>query len=365
MEAPLCGLVDAMSKLPAKLDGLLRYRHMLPNGAQDEIPLIKKDLQKMLTILQDDGNSRAMVKCLMKELRELSYDIDDCIDHYEHAADSMSRRSYFRIPRRQNSFTLRNTKTTWLPEKLKLRLWMANKIREFSVRSQEALQHFYDYGGTSTATRCDVSFGSWHPTLYYEEHAKHLLVGIDALMSKLEASLSKDEEHKLKVVSVLGSGGVGKTTLVNELYRKIEGQFECRAFVRTSKRPDIRRLLISLLSQVAPNHLPDNWKVHNLIGSIRTHLQDKRYLIVIDDVWASSTWEIVKCALPDGNCCSGILVTTEIEDVAQKCCGYDSNYVFTIKPLGDDDSRKLFLYTAFGPQHECPPELTEVSNSVL
>uniref|UniRef100_A0ACD5XUX8 Uncharacterized protein n=1 Tax=Avena sativa TaxID=4498 RepID=A0ACD5XUX8_AVESA len=374
MEAPVCALVDAMFRLPAKIDGLLvRHGHLLPRGAADEISLIKQDLENMVVILQEHhglgGQDRAMmVKCLTKEVRELSYDIEDSVDQYEHSAGT---KRWILSPRRKEyKITSRGGKTAWrLWEKLKWRLWMANKIREFSVRSQEALQHYSllnHPGGNgisstaaSTSTRCDPSFSSWHPTPYGEP------VGIDAPLKKIEAWLDKNEEQKLKVVSVVGSGGVGKTTLANELYRGIGGQFECRAFVRMSRKADVRRILISMLSQVRPHHTLHTWKVHSLIADIRTHLQDKRYLIVIDDIWDKQTWDIINRALPDGNLCSGILITTEVEDVALKCCGCDSKYIFMMKPLGHDDSRKLFLNTAFGPKYECSSELSEVANSII
>ncbi|KAM0873029.1 hypothetical protein ACQ4PT_038347 [Festuca glaucescens] len=375
MEAPVCALADAMFRLPGKLDALLvGHGHMLPRGAADEIPLIKQDLENMVAILQEHDESGAqdramMVKCLTKEVRDLSYDMEDSVDQYEHAAGTWRwilspRRRKYKITRPRGKTACR------FPEKLKWRLWMANKIRDFSARSQEALQRYslFNHPGgivissstaASTSTRCDPSFGSWHPTLYGEP------VGIDAPLKKLEAWLDKDGEQNLKVVSVVGPGGVGKTTLANELYRRLGGQFECRAFVRTSRKPDVRRLLISMLSQIRPHLTPPTWKVHSLIADIRTHLQDKRYLIVIDDIWDTQTWDIINRALPDGNLCSGILIATEVEDVALKCCGYDSKYVFTMKPLGHDDSSKLFLNTAFGPKYECPSELSEVTNSII
>ncbi|XP_024311000.1 putative disease resistance RPP13-like protein 3 isoform X2 [Brachypodium distachyon] len=389
MEAPVCDLVDVMYKLPAKLDGLLRHGHMLPKGAQDEIPLIKQDLVVMMAVLHDYSNSGAdncamMIKCLMKEARELSYDIEDCIDQYEHVVDSTSR-SFYRIPRRLITrclITRRKSKTSRLPKKLQQRLWMANKIREFSMRSQEALQRYslFNSDGISTAspgssstdsqknistasTRYDLSFGSWHPTLYGESTVHP--VGIDAPMGKLKAWLTTDGEQNRKVISIAGSGGIGKTTLANKLYHTIGGQFECRAFLRTSQKPYIKKLLVSMLSQVRPHQPLHTWKVHNLIADIRTHLQDKRYLIIIDDVWSTSTWDIVIRALPESNHCSRIIITTEIEDVALKCCAYDPKYVFMMKPLSNDDSRILFFNTAFGCQHECSPDLLEVSNNII
>ncbi|XP_037435717.1 disease resistance protein RGA5-like [Triticum dicoccoides] len=371
-EAPVCALADAMFRLPAKLDELLiSHVHMLPRGAEDEIPLIKQDLEEIMAILQEHDHpgraeDRAMTsKCLTKEVRELSYDMEDSVDQYVHAVDTKRRI----VPRRKKyKITCRRGKTTArLPEKLKWRIWMANKIREFSVRSQEALQRYslFNHPGahgistSATSTRHDVCFGSWYPTPCGE------LVGIDGHLNTLEAWLGKDGEQQLKVVSVVGSGGVGKTTLSKELYRRIRGQFECQAFVRTSRKPDIRRLLISLLSQVRPHQTPHTWKLHSLIADIRTHLHDKRYLIVIDDVWATQTWDIINRALPAGNLCSRILITTEVEDVALKCCGYDSRHVLMVKPLGYDDSSKLFFSTAFGLQYECPPELCDAAHNIV
>lgn len=87
-------------------------------------------------------------------------------------------------------------------------------------------------------------------------------------------------------------------------------------------------------------------------------------MIIIDDLWATSIWEIIKSALPDGKSHSTILTTTEIEDLALYCCGYESKYVFNMKPLAVDDSRTLFLSSVFGPQRDCPLELREVSEDI-
>nr|XP_015616919.1 disease resistance protein RGA5-like isoform X2 [Oryza sativa Japonica Group] len=190
-------------------------------------------------------------------------------------------------------------------------------------------------------------------------------VGIGAAMNKLENLLDLCGEEKLKVVSIVGVGGVGKTTLANKLYRKLRWQFECRAFVRTSQKTDMRRLLINILLQIRSHQSPDNWKVHSLISSIRTYLQDKRFLIVIDDLWATSTWDIIKCALPEGNKSSRILTTTEIEDLALQSCSYDLKFIFKMIPFGEDDSRKLLFSIVFGSHSKCPPEVSETLYDIV
>nr|BBD82511.1 pi-ta protein-like [Oryza sativa Indica Group]BBD82523.1 pi-ta protein-like [Oryza sativa Indica Group] len=283
-----------MPSLPGRLEGLLRrHGNILPNGAEDELPLIKQDVEKIISILHGYSKPKLednamVVRCWMKEVRELSYDIEDCIDHYEHAMANSQSGFNDNIRRRKFNRRHGNKLPPWVQEKLKQRLWMGNKMREFSTRAQEALQRHAMYSNHGVATTAaiastntcgiDVSSSSSLRPVRCEERAEDVLVGVDSAMNKLEDYLSGHAgEEKLRVLSIVGFGGIGKTTLANELYSKIGRQFECRAFVRASQKPDMRRILTSILSQLRPHQSPDHRKVHSLISSIRAHLQDKRY----------------------------------------------------------------------------------------
>nr|CAE04542.2 OSJNBa0040D17.10 [Oryza sativa Japonica Group] len=92
-----------------------------------------------------------------------------------------------------------------------------------------------------------------------------------------EDELAKD----LKVVSIVGFGGLGETTLANQVYRKLAAKFECRAFVSISRNPDIRSILKSLLSQICNQEYvqTDAWDENQIISTIKKLLEKKRYVL--------------------------------------------------------------------------------------
>lgn len=101
------------------------------------------------------------------------------------------------------------------------------------------------------------------------------LVGIENPKRELINRLI-DEGLQLKVVPILGFG-LGKTTLANEVYREIGGQFSCKAFVSISQKPNIAMLLSRVLSQLDQNLSSSSaCQVLDLIDKLREYLQDKR-----------------------------------------------------------------------------------------
>ncbi|KAG2615233.1 hypothetical protein PVAP13_3NG068700 [Panicum virgatum] len=189
------------------------------------------------------------------------------------------------------------------------------------------------------------------------------LVGIDVPTDELTALLM-GEEQELKVASIVEFGGLGKTTLANQVYRKLERQFDCRAFVSVSQKPDILKLLNKVLLKIGGcvSHASE---LDDLLKNITEQLHDKRYLIVIDDLWDSSAWRVIKCAFPANNCGSRVLITTRIYSIAFACCCYSQHYVYNMRPLGEDDSRKLFFSRIFGSGGACPDIFEELSVDIL
>ena len=88
-------------------------------------------------------------------------------------------------------------------------------------------------------------------------------------------------------------------------------------------------------------------------SSLVRHYVD-RYFIVIDDIWDTPTWEIVKYAFVDSNCGSRIVTTTRIFEVATT-----ANDVYKMKPLSTENSKELFRKRLFGGKYNQTAELSE------
>lgn len=168
------------------------------------------------------------------------------------------------------------------------------------------------------------------------------LVRIDGPTDELVKWL-RDKEgevaHHPKLVSVVGYGGLGKTTLARQVYNKLGANFECRAFVSISRSPDMTKILSSILSQLR-NQDDAHAGARDpqlIIDKIRDFLEDKKYFIIIDDLWDEQTWRILKCAFAKNSRGSRVMATTRKNDVAKSCCSSQGSLVHEIKPLCDSD----------------------------
>ncbi|CAD6255621.1 unnamed protein product [Miscanthus lutarioriparius] len=171
-------------------------------------------------------------------------------------------------------------------------------------------------------------------------------------------------ERRDRIVSIVGFGGLGKTTLAKGVYDKFKPQFNCTAFVSMSRDPDIMKVLKDILYELDKKEYKD---IHNtalgqqhLTDLVHEFLKNKRYLIVIDDIWDTEPWEIIRCALPENVLKSRIITTTRIIDVAEHVGG-----CYKLKPLTHHNSKMLFYGRIFGSESDCPKQFSDVSQKIL
>ncbi|CAD6252774.1 unnamed protein product [Miscanthus lutarioriparius] len=189
-------------------------------------------------------------------------------------------------------------------------------------------------------------------TAMYKEVSQ--LIGVDSsrdeLISMLNLSQPDDDapdKKTIKKVSIVGVGGLGKTTLAKAVYDKLKSQYDCGAFVSVGRDHDLVKVFKDILFDHDKNRSEN---IHNtgrgvdlLIREVREFLENKRYFIVIDDVWEVSTWEAIELSLVENNHGSKVITTTRKFNVAE-----EAGEVYKLKPLSFDDSTKLFYTRIFG-----------------
>ncbi|KAM3393342.1 hypothetical protein ACQJBY_014167 [Aegilops geniculata] len=298
------------------------FRKLAGTGHKTEI----KKLTTRLLKLSRTQDPPVTARIWMKDVRELSYDMDNCV-----AAEE-----------------------DWI-----------GKLSGFMDRMREANGRYDRYKLESVPSRrMDIVS---IPAVVRGQKPDPV-VGLHAKGGAVETlcNLLTDGDEQLKVLSIVGVAGIGKTTLAKQLWRERMFQgFDCRAFVRMAKKPDMRRILRSILAQVRPHQPPDASEVHDLIQDLTEHLQNKRYFLIIDDLWATSAWDVATCAFPEGNHGSRIITTTEIEDVALASCSYQSKYIFKMEPLSVTNSKELFTSAVFGSGKEKSRQLDLQSDELI
>lgn len=358
MEAPISGSLGAMSSLLGKLDDLFKSQYLFRKPVRKVIELLKEDLERINTILldlsnQDDPNQTK--KYWMKEVREVSYDIEDYIDRLVNSEAKIG--SLGAVPR---------LKISKLPSTLnRLRPKIANQIKELRARLEDAgerhRRYVLDNNQLLSYRYVPSGLSSIAP---FHGDASRLHVGTDGLRERL-LKLLNDGEKQLKVISVFGIEGIGKTALVTQFFQDYAGQFGFRAFVKASRKPDTRSVLRSIISQTRCHHPFDAWSMQQLIACLNKHLQNTRYFIVIDDLWDTTVWDILLCAFPDGNHSSRIIITTSVKNVVMTCCSDWSEYGLIMEPLNIDDSRKLFFTRVFGSEDKFPQQFNDASYEIV
>ncbi|KAM3325058.1 putative late blight resistance protein R1B-14 isoform X2 [Capsicum chacoense] len=107
---------------------------------------------------------------------------------------------------------------------------------------------------------------------------------------------------KLDVVSIIGMGGIGKTTLARQVYDDIymEHHFYIRAWITVSQMHQRREMLLGILwyfSLVNDNTYRKS--TEQLAEQVYRSLKERRYLIAMDDMWDTNAWDDMKRSFPD------------------------------------------------------------------
>lgn len=345
--------IGVMSTLNAKLTTLMGDEYNKRREVRKQASFLQKELRTINAALEQLELMDELapgVKNWRDDVREISYDMENCIDDFMCQFGGKDAEACF------------VGEATELHKRLCELHRIANQMEELKTLMVEANARRESYKIDYCKPSSSFVYVDPRLSAVYQEATN--LVGIEGPREQL-ASWLMGTEKNLKVMSIVGFGGLGKTTLAKQVFDKISGQFSCVAFFPVSQRPDMRVLLNGLLLKLEieePYHDP---RSGDIIEEIRKYLSKKRYLIVVDDLWDQSAWRTISCAFPESGNGSRIIVTTRVEDVAGLACQKDRECIYRMKPLNGLNSKMLFSNRVFGPEVVCPPYLKDVAAEIL
>nr|GMC90905.1 disease resistance protein RPM1-like [Ipomoea batatas] len=349
-----------------QLSVLIREEYSLLGGIGDDAQDVKTAFDRLTAVLRVADETEEIdpqVKAWVKIVRELAYDAEDVLDEFlfRFGGGRSSVGFYAKI---KNIYTsvknLRGRRRLGLQlRRIKARVNNISQEQPRLLTTSPHTVHSYNkwwYDSRGDALLLEES------DLVGIENPKHFLVNL---------LLAVDDD--LRIHSVVGMGGLGKTTLVKRAYddAKVMNHFQYRVWITISETFKIEELLKDAIKQLVEQTKqkpPQDFEAmdsNKLKEFIKNILLGQRYIIVLDDIWDINAWMAIKYSFPRWSFGSRIVITTRNSEIgASTSRETHGGIVYPLEPLSYEDSWTLFCKKTF-LGGSCPPHLVSIAENIL
>ncbi|PPD72848.1 hypothetical protein GOBAR_DD30250 [Gossypium barbadense] len=276
----------------------------------------------------------------VSEIRDLAYDAEDVIDSF--ILKAAHQRGFHGIVKR---FTSIFTKPFHLHK-------IGVQVKTIQTRLEKISENLpaFEIPGDGEASS-SIFKVQQRLRRTYSHVEEEDVVSLEVSTKDVMTMLMTEEDRPHAVVSIVGMGASVRL-LLPEKYNHVEirHHFDYLAWVYISQQCKPREVLLSVLMKLlSPSkderELIEKLDENELWKRLFNALKEKRYLVVLDDIWRSEDWDILKPAFPRGRKGSKILFTTRNRNVAlhtDPC-----NTPMELSLLTDDESWNLLCRKAF------------------
>ncbi|XP_061951358.1 putative disease resistance protein RGA3 [Populus nigra] len=320
-------------------------------GVKNEVKKLTSNFQAIQAVLANAEERQLkdqLVKHWLDQLKDVSYDMDDVLDEWgTEIAKSQSK---------VNQHPRKNTRkvcsfmifSCFRFREVGLRRDIALKIKELNERIDGIAieKNMFDF----KSLEAGIKQHEHHETasVIDVKDVKGREIDKDRVM-KMLFSTESSQGPALRTISLVGMGGIGKTTLAKLVYNdlKVETHFEKRIWVCVSDPFDEITIAKAILEDLKESTQNLN-KLQTLVKHVQESIRGKKFLLVLDDVWNedSTKWEQLKDSLKCGLPGSRILVTTRKKNVASSM-GSSPIDTLELGLLSIDECWSLFSQLAY------------------
>ncbi|KAJ6882816.1 disease resistance protein RGA3 isoform X2 [Populus alba x Populus x berolinensis] len=316
--ALLSPILEQLTRIAAQE---VREEVSLVGDVKKQVDKLKSNLLSIQSVLEDADRKQVKEKAVrdwVDKLKDVCYDMDDVLDEWSTAIVRWKMEEA-----EENTRSLQKMRCFFLKSpcfclnQVVRRRDIALKIKEVCEKVDEIAKARDMYG--FALYRATDELQRLTTTSFVDESS---VIGRDGekrnVVSKLLAE-SSQEAQDVDVISVVGLGGIGKTTLAQLAFNdsEVTAHFEKKIWVCISEPFDEVRIAKAILEQLEgrPTNLVE---LQSLLQGVSESITGKRLLLVLDDVWTENhgQWEKLKPSLTGCARGSRILVTTRKDAVA-------------------------------------------------
>ncbi|KAL5725675.1 hypothetical protein ACHQM5_008793 [Ranunculus cassubicifolius] len=360
--SPLLGVVfDKLSSPLLREFGLLW-------GVQEDLEKLSSTALTVQCVLQDaklKQNHHPVIANWLGKLKDAAYEADDIID--ECTAQALFSPESEAHSGSSSTQVCHSFSTCFDFKHLMLRHKIANRIKaireKFDVIAEERNKFHLN--------EREIERGPVEDFTQYRETSSVVLedcvYGRDVDKANIVNVLLNSACNDLLMYSIVGMGGLGKTTLAQYVYNdaSIDRSFHARIWVCVSEGFSANKLTKMIIESYSKSKC-DLESLDDLQKRLKELLSGKKFLLVLDDVWNEDpvNWDKLKYPLKCGAKGSSIIVTTRSSIVAQIMGTLPVNQ-HKLAHLSDEECWSLFKGRAFGLEVIENSELEKVGKEIV